>query len=1074
MDASLGFKPPEKWKYWFEYICDALCIQSNIPISEQSFRSPFFILPTKPEISDNDEKDFFKTIRDYLFQYGKSRRDIRYQLERLKTNESIVYLYAMRYVAFKYGESHRYWPELRRVLFNNEIDYQDVAIGLAEDSSDLWIRLYEETSGALYFPREGPRHIKWPLAHAGLLSNDKNVLKEFGIYIISSDLDFFNNVLYTELEEFLLTFKDWLVEIPEYKISRLGKLFLGRSSEREVIAELCQQWLKAHSDELKTRAENGNSSQGKKAIPIRRTLFINRDIDCIGLKIGIGAIEGRKKIYFKFNEKNYEVPIQYQSIEDKTKPLDLTINLESPNWKELAEIYIDKNIIKVNLPKCEIDESIVFEGKSGIRTRNWQPNNEYYILIPQKRFEETKAQVLFSDWMFLNLPKGGWDNYLLLWARTKNPYIIEQQESKLTLTNLIIKIEAILDEMKLPSFGHQIRVSSRIFGGEIIKTTSTVNNIYNRNRPPYLELEGFWKDDQKLILLKQEELSGLYNSYCSSIIPHELSGTHQVVEVMDESPEDGLYQISLHNNNFHFGLLDQNIVSIVNNERQFKLSIQFIDSFCNKQNSPSKYEIDKYFLKIASWPFADLSLDIYLSDILSSRTISLQVDETGEWNCSLMDLNLESFIARSGNLHFKVSWRGLFSQEIVALDKAFVSYSEFNYKTKELNNRQIVNFSGKITGPMKTKSIGAIFFSSPPWFKYHVYKNISINADQKFFGECLLDWKPFWIVISNEFESNNILIIKELNQESRSKQNEIDLSLLANEESNTNWIDLAEEIVNSPHPPSLDRYLEFLPKLRFYREIYLLLESLSYWKYYSDWEDWPSITYYLKNGCFFAIFGEKPEIGKKARNVICDHSIKFSFKEKSNNIMEFRFGRGDNVPITGFFSKHPILKTNNIKFQSFDFFCRCPTCKVILPKREILYHLPPYIDSETCVQLEDNCVIYGPGVYLNNGLIIGIFFDPFLQLKNIIEKLNCVLNGEKEFDDDFINWIKELQKLHLKDNDPREWLKQLIENLKTIMSLFDKRQFNMVDLNLVTDSLLSQSDAIRFVIQRIKEIAIVE
>jgi hypothetical protein len=362
---------------------------------------------------------------------------------------------------------------------------------------------------------------------------------------------------------------------------------------------------------------------------------------------------------------------------------------------------------------------------------------------------------------------------------------------------------------------------------------------------------------------------------------------------------------------------------------------------------------------------------------------------------------------------------------------------------------------------------------SKPWLKTLVYTNITIDTSEKFQGECVIDQKPCWIVLINELENNNILAIKELNRENIDELCEIDLYAVINEESNHNWIELAGEIENAPHPPSLNKYLGIAPILKFIREHLSILKSLSYWKFFTDWDKWPSILYYLKNGCFLAIFKEKPETGKKAQNIVRDHSIDISLEEKPNNTVELRFGRGENVPITGIFSKHPVLNKHNIKLQSLDFFCSCPTCNLLIPKREIPHHFPPYLDTELCKQLEEDCITYKPGDRLNS-VYIGIFFDPFLQLQVIIRKLNRVINGEKEFDEDFINWLKELRRMSSDAPDPGEWLKQLVKNLKSIIYMYDIGQFSYIDLVEIMDSILSQSDAIRFVIRRIEEIAIVK
>jgi hypothetical protein len=105
-------------------------------------------------------------------------------------------------------------PEFRKALFGEQTI-------LMSKWRVVWLMLQPafwqnictwKTGRVLYYPSEGSVHIKWPLAHAGLHSDDKMVLRAFGLSLHIEDVGLLGHFVEAELDEFIVKFRDWLQE----------------------------------------------------------------------------------------------------------------------------------------------------------------------------------------------------------------------------------------------------------------------------------------------------------------------------------------------------------------------------------------------------------------------------------------------------------------------------------------------------------------------------------------------------------------------------------------------------------------------------------------------------------------------------------------------------------------------------------------------------------------------------------------------------------------------------------------------------------------------------------------------
>lgn len=1069
--GSNDYPLPEDWLSWQNKIADLLDIKSDVSLRYQILPKPWFIIPTRSELPESEADGLIATVRSYLFSQGRARNSVRRILSFLEPESSLPFLYAMRYVALREAESHRYWPVLREIVFNNEISYDDVALGLASTASSLWLRLYDATDGALYFPREGPRHIKWPLAHAGLLADDKNILESFGFSLLASGVDVFRMAISSEIDEFVLFVKDWLEENREYARSRFGGLVLSRRSERDVVAELGQQWLRAQQEKLIDRFQS-QAYIGKKHTPTRRSLFYNSDKERFEIKIGVGRVKGNKTINLFWNQEKYSIPKQYVASTNETIPIEINLKVDKPGWEDSARIEIDNVIQKISIPIIDKDQSLVFDSVTGIQTKKWEFEHEYYVLLPGKYFDVEKASSLFKDWIPLNSPAGDWQEYTLLWVRTRNPFL-EQLPSKLAkdLTSVIEKIEQIVDELKLPSFGHQYRVRLSLIGGELLELGNSRIPIYNNSRPPYLEISGIWKNDMEVILRRKEELSGQLIDIATLLMSKQLSGSNQVVELWKDYGESGQYKISAADTSLEFQLTkDIAAQNEVSNISSLKITANFEDLSGDSQQFPSRYSFSELQIFVKAWPYAELTLEVKSFDSLKTSLIPLQVDQEGVWREKISDLPVAIDDFPRGHVLFEVSWRGLFGITLTALEKGFVSTKDFNLRLEFEKNTFILDISGFLLGSLPQQEFSVSLFSEIPWEKSIDDYPIQVKENSNFEKRIRLDWKPKWLIFWQVGDIAIPIRIIEIYTENLVSDLEIDLQLTISR-IGSKWVSLAKKLIDFPHPPSLNKYLLVVPFFVLLNELLQSFRSLYFWKFFSKWQDWDAINYYLKHGFSLFVFKDSPHVGINAQSIIKDKNVHITLSGEKYNGYDLRVGENERAPIAGILKRHPIRSKNNIRFQCLDKFCYCSSCKILMPLRYFSKHVAPYEEVGICSQQNNVRATFDVGEYIDS-VIVGVLSDPLLNYNKIIGQLQAVLSGQRIFGDDFSEWLPTLRSLMPSDVDPKVWLQRLLDNLHMLINIISKKTIPWSELELFAQNIGGFEDAICHVVNRIHQITL--
>lgn len=134
---------------------------------------------------------------------------------REKPGDRRLLLFALAAVAYQHGSANRLWPEVRAKLvakpFRDEFTDSDFQQTFAPLFTDLWQDEVSDSAGRLLVPRRGKRHIKWPLAHAGLTAQERSQLEDFAEVLVTQfGVEATESVFEASVGEFTDILRDWL------------------------------------------------------------------------------------------------------------------------------------------------------------------------------------------------------------------------------------------------------------------------------------------------------------------------------------------------------------------------------------------------------------------------------------------------------------------------------------------------------------------------------------------------------------------------------------------------------------------------------------------------------------------------------------------------------------------------------------------------------------------------------------------------------------------------------------------------------------------------------------------------
>lgn len=522
METNAGLAPvsPE-WIQWGHRIRQLLGVDGDRPLDDQPLRAPWLLAPSSSDLSEKELGELCEVVRAYLLgdRTRSAGSSCLRRLGVLSAWDSLPLLYAMRGVAQRWGRHSRYWPVFATLVLGGLIEITYVRMSLAPALRRLWIAFYEATGGSLYRPRVGRINIRWPLAHAGLLAEDTQILHAYGQYLIETDDA--PALLWAEVDEFLTDFAVWLSSSPLRRFSPLGTIICSTESGVALtVAELAQSWLAQHLSEFSTPRIDTGLRRIQKNRPPRVTLQWDTAHEQFGVAIGSSCWDGQVLLEVRLGGTHTGVPATWDFGRETHSP-GAFIPLSTPNWPAAVEWLVDGVRAELRIPASPFTGAtgvLLTRAPGGTATRRWEPDESYYVIARSETLQADWADALFDGLVPQSTPRGEWDGIQVHLGRASNPLLGVPAEERANRLELLGEaLEAAQAYISLPSVWELLR--PRITPVGVVQIRSSDGSVsYLASEPPSLRLDGTWLQRLDLRLERWDSATATYRTVDSVLL----------------------------------------------------------------------------------------------------------------------------------------------------------------------------------------------------------------------------------------------------------------------------------------------------------------------------------------------------------------------------------------------------------------------------------------------------------------------------------------------------------------------------------------------------------------------------
>lgn len=697
----------QEWMEWRRRVAAILGLElglelgigSEVPAVEDLPR-PWYLLPRQQgEMGAGEAEGLFHAVRQSL--WGGSTPSLhltRQSLQRMSAWDSLPLLYAMRHVAHHLGGGAYFWPPFHQQVLDDKLP-ADCYSALAPVFADLWVRLYQASEGALYRPNSRLAYIKWPLAHAGLLPDDVEALRGFGISLHQRHSGEVSAApLRAEAQEqFRLYFLDWFFSRRRASHPRLATLLDKQDGTEAVITEFAQRWLLEHWGTLEV-AEGGGHDAKALCLP-GRSLRYDVAQNRLLLVFGEGTWAGNAVGRLAWGKHSPVLQKSYCRDLNRSSSAPFTLTVAPEDWSSEATWEVGGECFPLRLPQPPSrSQGAVFRTDTGKAISGWQTGDKYYALVAREWFRQEDAGTLFEHRADLGSPEGGWDDFVLLWVQTMDllPSGKPSDLSKKDVFEVMDWMEAATERMRLPSLVHSFRPRLSLVGGTRLQGGAEA--VYDIGDPiPWLAVRGAYRT-LAVTLSRWEEGQGgggaeRWSHYapvseCALCGAPDLSG--QMVSLWEngESVAEGLYRVEAGPAEALFFRLRRAPARPSEAFATLKLRISVVpdQEQAGPQNmggrvSPdqccgvTRQEMATGRLVVTGWPFADVVLRVTLGMTEKRHPVRLGAD--GRWEAPWRSLGVR--LDQPGSVRVWVLWRGVMSAEMTVADTPYVADGGFTF-----------------------------------------------------------------------------------------------------------------------------------------------------------------------------------------------------------------------------------------------------------------------------------------------------------------------------------------------------------------------------------------------------------
>jgi len=603
---------------------------------------PWFLVPAEDqrELIDNDAQLLFAALRKRLFggQSCPTVSRIKNNLYSLEDAERVVLLYALRYIALRGAGQNRYWPVCLKMLFDDQIPLGSLQMYLAPVLTDQWLHIYKITKSRLFRPKYGKRNIKWPLAHAGLLVRDRQLLDQFFTDMTAKYSSEEFQVLLTEdyLDDFILDLDDWLRKAGHLS-EPLSQALLD-SERGPIVAELAQQYLTTRD-----RAQPQSlyrSDQGEFA---RREILYDSSENQLQIRVTLQLPYNQGSLFVRWEEGDYPF------FTDTTGTrFSVILPLRRPSWPE--NVAISGGFSRsLRIPTLST-EPIVFDARSGRRVRRWLPGGSYHILLPPK-YQSVSYQkhlsTVFAEQQDCGPIRGEWSGFTMLWAQLAKIKFDEHDVSGRTADEL----NEAADQLDLPTFETFWQPQATLVGGQLLSAGEIPS--YDVTAPPFVQVQGVWELPLDVTFQYWDREKKRFASLATLTIPAQQVLRHHLL--MIDSTQLNLnqtYRISIDGEPTCQWQTVAEPQAIQNKRLLAAIHVEYSD---DPIDNPSRFQLVNGSLVIRAWPHAELEL--FATDGNHQHQQTIWLDTDGEARVRWTDTALSNL--EGDDIRVKVLWRGL-------------------------------------------------------------------------------------------------------------------------------------------------------------------------------------------------------------------------------------------------------------------------------------------------------------------------------------------------------------------------------------------------------------------------------
>lgn len=670
----------------------------------------WYIRPSDDLVGPVEVENLFSAIRAWwlgTLRPPYTAAALRERLRQLRPFDALPLLYAMSYTARTWGRGAKFWPQFCEHVLANSVEL-DVIYAVAPELTNLWKVVHRFSNGALYYPPEGRSNIKWPLTHAGLLSDEEGHLDRFGNSLLSewgfgqaephplllADVDEFQSALLTWLQEEGLGFRSFA--------RRLASEHTGLT-----VAAMAQNYLRQNW----ARLEPATQASDQVAVltrcrRIRPRFRYDAERNQLTLLLTDAEWPGRVDCVVVEHDGHTEIwPTYYSPSSNVTHSQSLEIPVRHSRWGSLITVRVGGEAASFSLlpsPFTAHSGAMLFDSLTGIRTRTIRPGEPYFLLLPTPLVDAEWRRDLFPEAISLGnaFRDDGYD--VLAVTACELSTLLDNEDRLDQLNDDLLNAGALF---RLPPWHELTRPQARLVGGLPLADRNHSIPLFHVDEPPLLEVCGAFPSGLPVTL--QRLGSGNCLETISALrLPESMTVGRWLVGLFDsKDPEPGRYRLLVGSECIDFRLGDTPSTSL----QPYHLSLSFCPHSAPDEGSDFGYHLlESGVFHGTAWPGAVLTVvverpgpyaDRFCHQLHTDRDGSFSFDLRSYYHGTLppapLEVAVESGLVRSNSV-------------------VFAERAHFRQWTAEWTELGL-RFKGHVVQVAGRAPVNAIAFGDAPW-----------------------------------------------------------------------------------------------------------------------------------------------------------------------------------------------------------------------------------------------------------------------------------------------------------------------------------------------------------------------